>query len=308
MEKKNFDVLILELIPLSNEGSGFVREDTAELPPDEQIRIIHPKNRVILNTSVISVPSEKTKGTFVNKVTRVIYNQEEIMKDVQDDAKMSTSIRDKIVFINGFRVVPNDGAFVGEYKWAKSHAQNVDNPNRPMKADGSALLQPIFREVKPEKKAHDKNVYDLLLSQALGFINKELVSQVKDGFEYKEEAIDAVAANFGIQGDTPAQKVSALIAFAKAKPETFLELAKNSEQTVSIEIKHALQLKLIKFEDGAAFYTEGENPKIKTFSNVQNTDDKKASALGSYFQKTEGKEAYELFKARLDEAKVASVQ
>lgn len=307
MSAPKFDVVILELIPFSQAGSGFVREDTVELPKEQQIRIMHPKNRVIMNTSVIRVESEKTPGTFVNVVTRAMYNQEEIIKDKQDEAKMTVSVRDKIVFVNGFRTVPNDGAFVGEYKWLKNHAQNESNPNRPTKADGSPLLQPVFREVRAEKKAHDENIYDLQLAQALGFINKELVKQKGSDYEYNEDAIDTVAANFGIQGDSAAQKVSALIAFAKATPDTFLELAKNSEQTVSIEIKHAIQLKLIKIEEGAIFYTEGENPLIKKFTNLQNSDQKKLEALGSYFQKQEGKEAYELFKEKLDAAKVAAI-
>ena len=307
MSKAKYDVLILELIPESRIGSGFEREDTVNLPEDQKVRIIHPRNRVILNTSVIKQESTENPGTMINVVTRSIYGQQEIIKTNQEKANMTTSNRDKIVFINGFRMVPNDGAFVGEYKWAKSHAQNESNPDRPLNSAGNPLLQPVFREVKPEKTAQDKNIYDLQLAQALGFINKELVTVKGEGYEYKEEAIDTVAANFGISADSPAQKVSALIAFAKAKPGTFIELAKNSEQTVNIEIKHAVQLKLIACEGNMVKYTEGENPVIKTYSNVQNTDESKLSALGKYFQKVEGKEAYELFKQRLEAAKVAVV-
>ncbi len=306
MSKAKYDVLILELIPESKIGSGFEREDTLNLPEDQKVRIIHPKNRVILNTSIIQQKSEKSDA-MVNVVTRVIYGQEEIIKTNQDEAKMTTSLRDKIVFINGFRLVPNDGAFVGEYKWAKNHAQNVSNPDRPMNAAGDPLLPPVFREVKPEKTAKDKNVFDLQVAQALGFINEKLVKQKGGEYTYNEDEISAVASNFAISADSPAQIVSALIALAKAKPDVFLATAKSSEQTVNIEIKHALQLKLIAIDGLMVKYTEGENPAIKTFSNVQNTDDRKLAALGSYFQKVEGKEAYELFKQRLEAAKVAAV-
>jgi len=306
MSAPKFDVLILELIPFSQAGSGFTREDTVELPEDQQVRIMHPKNRVIMNTSIIRKESAKTPGTFVNVVTRSMYNQEEIIKEVQEEAKMTPSNRDKIVFINGFRTVPNDGAFVGEYNWAKNHAQNESNPNRPTKADGSPLLHPVFREVRAKAKAHDKNVYDFQLAQAMGFLYK-LVKEKAGGYEYQEEEIDVVCQNFAVQADSPEQKWRSLVELAKATPDVFLATAKTSEQTVSIEIKHALQLKLIKIEEGAIFYTEGENPLIKKFSNAQNTDEKKASALGSYFQKVEGKEAYELFKIKLDEAKVAVI-
>jgi len=307
MSKPKYDVLILELIPESRIGSGFEREDTLNLPEDQKVRIIHPRNRVILNTSVIKQESTENPGVMVNVVTRSIYGQQEIIKTNQEKANMTTSNRDKIVFINGFRMVPNDGAFVGEYKWAKSHAQNESNPDRPLNAAGNPLLQPVFREVRPEKTAHDKNLYDLQLAQALGIINKELVTVKGEGYEYKEEAIDAIAANFSISADTPAQKVSALIAFAKAKPGEFIALAKKSEQTVNIELKHAVQLKLITIDGNVIKYTEGENPVIKTYTNAQNTDDKKLAALGNYFQKVEGKEAYDLFKQRLEAAKVAAV-
>lgn len=305
MSKPKYDVLILELIPESKNGSGFEREDTVNLPEDQKIRIIHPKNRVILNTSIIQQPSKNDPKVMVNVVTRVIYGQEEIIKTNQDEAKMTTSLRDKIVFINGFRLVPNDGAFVGEYKWAKSHAQNESNPNRPLNAAGNPLLHPVFREVRPEKTAQDKNVFDLQVAQALGFINEKLVKQKGDEYIYNEDEIAVVASNFAISADSPAQIVSALIALAKAKPDVFLATAKSSEQTVMIEIKHALQLKLIAIDGHVIKYTEGENPAIRTFSNVQNTDEKKLAALGSYFQKVEGKEAYELFKQRLEAAKVA---
>lgn len=306
MSAPKFDILILELIPFSQAGSGFTREDTVDLPEDQQVKIMQPKNRVIMNTSIIKVPSETDPKVFINVDTRALYNQQEIIKTKQDEAKMTTSLRDKIVFKNGFRTVPNDGAFVGEYNWAKKHAQNESNPDRPLTVDGNPLLQPVFREVRAKAKAHDKNIYDFQLAQAMGLLYK-LIKEKVGGYEYQEDEIDAVCQNFEVRADSSEQKWRSLVELAKADPEVFLKAAKTSEQTVSIEIKHALQLKMIKFEDGAVFYTEGENPLIKKFSNAQNDDAKKSSALGSYFQKVEGKEAYELFKLKLEAAKVAVV-
>jgi len=302
---KKIEVAIFELIPMSKVGSGFVREDTKDLPAEQQIRLLHPKNRVIMNTSVVKQESKENPGVMVNVVTRAIYGQEEIIKENQDKANMSTSIRDKVVFINGLRIVSNDGAFVGQFKWMKSHAQNETNPNRPVDAHGNPTLPPVFREVRAEKTAHDKNLTDLYGAQAMGIILK-LVKQKGDGFEYQDEAIASLCSIFGVVYDTPAQGVAALMALAKAKPLTFIELAKTGEQTVSIEIKHALQLKLIKIEGSTIIYTEGESPMIKKFANTANTEEKKLAGLGSYFLKEEGKEAYELFKAKLSEAKVSA--
>lgn len=86
-----------------------------------------------------------------------------------------------------------------------------------------------------------------------------------------------------------------------------MNAAKKGEQTVSIEIKHGLQLGLIKIDGSTIVYTEGENPLISKFNNTLNTDEKKLAWLGSYFQKVEGKEAYELFKEKLAAAKEAVV-
>ena len=303
MSTPNFDVLILELIPFSQSGSGFVREDTANLPEDQQITIMHPKNRVIMNTSIIRQETEKGSGVFINVETRALYNQQEIIKNKQDEAKMTPSLRDKIVFKNGFRTVPNDGAFVGEYNWAKNHAQNESNPNRPLTADGNPLLQPVFREVRAKAKAHDKNIYDFQLAQAMGILYK-LVKEKAGKYEYQEEEIDAVCQNFEVQADSPEQKWRSLVELAKAEPGVFLKAAKTIEQTVAIEIKHALQLNVIAIDGLVVKYTD-DNSAIKTYSNVQNTDDKKLTALGKFYQSAEGKEAYELFKAKLEAAKVA---
>lgn len=305
--KPKYDILILELIPLNRQGSGFVREDTVELPEDQKVRIIHPKNRVIMNTSMIQQPSPDNKEVMINVVTRYIYGQQEIIKTKQDEAKMSTSLRDKIVFVHGFLIVPNNGAYVGQYNWAKSHAQNESNPNRPLNADGNPLLQPVFREVKPEKKADDKNIYDLKVAEAMGFINGKLVKSKGDGYEYNEVEIDKIIPNFSIAADMdPALKVSALIAFAKAKPEVFIKLVKEIDQVIVIEIKHAIELKMISIVGDSIVYTEGSEV-LKKYSNVQNTDEKKLNALANFFQRADGKEAYDLFKARLETAKAATV-
>lgn len=298
--EQKYPVAIFELIPINKIGSGFEREDTLNLPEDQKVRIIHPKRRVIINESVVRTESTKNPGTFVNVPTRYIYNQEVIIKENQEKENMSTSlINDKIVFINGLITVPKDGAYVGLYEFLTTHAQNISNPDR------LDSLQPIFREIKPAADAHDKNVNDLLQAQAMGIILK-LVKQKGDAYEYQEEQINSLCSIFGTYAETPQQQVSALMAIAKAKPQDFLNAAKEGEQVVAIEIKHAIKLKLIGIVGNIIAYNEGENPKIKEFSNAQNTDEKKFTALGNYFQKVEGKEAYELFKARLEAAKVAA--
>jgi len=294
--EKKYPVAIFELIPRNRQGSGFVREDT--LKSDNPIRIIHPRNRVIINRSVVRVPSKRDPKVMVEETTRFIYGQEEIFVKAQEEMKISPNPnRDKITFINGLFTVPKDGAFVGLYEWFMTHAQNETNPNR------IARLKPLFREIKPAQQAHDKNVPDFKVTKAMGIIMK-LVKEKGGKYEYEEEAINNLANQFGVQADSPSQQVQALIAIAKTMPDHFLSEAEKGIQTVSIEIKHALQLRLIQIEGNVIAYNDGT--KIKEFSNAQNTEAKKLSALGSYFQKVDGKEAYELFKQKLAAAKETS--
>lgn len=297
--EQKYPVAIFELIPINKIGSGFEREDTLNLPEEKKVRLIHPKRRVVMNESVIRKESEKHKGTFVNVPTRFMYNQEEILKDKQDAENLKVNlIMDKIVFINGLLTVPKDGAFVGLYEFLTTHAQNLSNPNR------IESLQPVFKEIKPAEEAHDKNIYDLQMGEAMGIILK-LAKENKGKYEYNEDAINTLCASLNVYAESTAQQVSALIAFAKAKPVDFLNAAKQGQQTVAIEIKHAMQLGLIKIDGTAIVYTDGGS--IKKCAPAQNTEEKKLAGLGSFFQRVEGKEAYDLFKANLAAAKEAAL-
>lgn len=294
-EIEKYETAIFELIPAMEHGAGFVQEDTLNTP--NPIRIIHPKNRVIMNTSVVFKPSIKDPKRTIEAPIRFIHGQEEIDKVKQDEDKMTTNnVLDKIVFINGLITVPNHGAYCGLYNFLMNHAQNESNTKRVKR------LQPIFRELKPVKDAHDSNIRDLQLAEAMGWISK-LVTQKGSEYTYQEEEIDLMATSFNVYAETPEEKFKALVHIAKTDPAMFLDTAKKGQQTVLIEIKHAIALKVISLEGSAASYTEGEMPLIKKFSNAVNTDEKKAMALGAFFTKTEGAEAYEIFKAKLATAK-----
>lgn len=296
--EKKYPVAIFELIPKNRVGSGFVREDTLNTP--DPIRILYPKNRSVMNKSIVQVKTKDESGDeiWVDTPIRYIYGQSEILKEKQEQSKMETSLRDKIVFINGYLTVPKTGSFVGLYKFMMSHAQNETNPDRIER------LRAIFREIKPAKQAAEGNKLDFQIAQAMGIIMK-LVKEKKEGYEYDEAGINVLCAPFNVHADSPSEQVAALVAIAKARPLVFLEEAKKGVQTVSIEIKHAIQMRVIKIDGAAITYSDGTV--IKKFSNAQNTDEKKLEALGSYFQKVDGKEAYEIFKIKLDAAKAEAV-
>lgn len=293
------EVAIFELIPHSAEGAGFVREDTINTP--NPIRIIHPKTRVIMNTSVIRQESELTPGTFVNVPIRHIYGQEVILQSQQEKENMQTSVRDKIVMINGFLTVMNDGATVGLYKFMLANAQNVSNENR---VTNGGSITPVYRQVKAEQNAGNQIHAEFKQNEAIQYISK-LVKQTEDGFEYDEDGIDILCGTHGIHADGPGQKINALIAFAKTDPDAFLAEAKTSEQKMFIEIKHALALKVISMEGAVIAYAD--NSLVKKLSNAQNTDEKKVNALAAFFSKVENREAYELFQQKLAAAKELAI-
>ena len=293
-------VAIFELIPHSSQGAGFVREDTIGTP--NPIRIIHPKTRVIMNTSVVRAESEKTPGTFVNIPIRHIYGQETILQKQQEAENMTTSTRDKIIFINGFLTVTRDGANVGLYDFLMANAQNITNENR---VDNGGTITPVFRQVKAEENAGKQNHIEFKQTEAIAYISK-LVKKLDDGsFEYDEDGIDILCGTHGIHAAGSGQKINALIAFAKTDPDAFLAEAKTSEQKMFIEIKHALALKVISMEGTIIAYAD--NTPIKKLSNAQNTDEKKVNALAAFFSKVENRDAYDLFQQKLAEAKELAI-
>jgi hypothetical protein len=295
--KPKYPVAQFELIPASKNGANFVREDTIGTP--NPVVIIHPKNRVIQNTSVIKEESKTEKDVFVNVPTRYVYGQQIIRVDKQAESNIQPNPKtDSIVFINGLLTVPKDGPFVGLYNFMTTHAQNDSNP------DKIESLKPVFREIKLAEDAHKNNFTDFQVVEAVGYI-KALVPEVNGKFVYNEERIEALATLFNVYAETMEQKTTALIAIAKTNPQNFLSKAKANEQTVLIEVQHGLKLGVISFEGNTAIYAE-KKTKIKEFPGVK-SDDKKNEALANYFSTIDGKEAYALYKAELTAAKEANL-
>lgn len=296
-----YPVAIFELIPNSKNGSGFVREDT--LNSKDPIRILHPMNRVIQNTSIVSElsddPELKKEKIYVDVPIRYVYGSAVIKKTDQEKANVNLNPQmSSIVFKNGLLTVPKDGPFVGLYVFMTSHAQNETNPNRVKR------LPAIFREIKPAADAHDNNVFEFQQVEALSYI-KALVDQKEGKYVYNEDRIDVLSVIFNVFAESPAQKVTALMAYAKLKPADFLEKAKASEQTMLIEIDHGLKLEVISFEGQTAIFKK-LNRKIKEFTSAKN-EDALRKALADYFGTQSGKENYGVFKAELAAAKEAKL-
>lgn len=298
---EKYPVAIFELIPLSKNGSGFVREDT--LNSKDPIRIMHPINRVIQNTSIIKEMSEdpklKKEKIYVDVPIRYVYGFAGIRKAEQEAANVNPNPQmSSIVFKNGLLTVPKDGPFVGLYEFMSNHAQNATNPNRVER------LPAIFREIKPAEDAQIDNLFEFQQVEALSYI-KALVEQKDGKYIYNEDRIDVLSVIFNVFGESPSQKVAALIAYAKLKPNDFLEKAKASEQTMLIEVDHGLKLEVISFEGQTAIFLKLKR-KIKEFTGAKN-EDALRKALADYFGTQSGKENYEVFKAELVSAKEAKL-
>lgn len=293
-EKTKYPIAIFELIQKGS-GSGFIRDDTKNSA--NPVEIIHPKNRALINRSIIR---EKKDDAYINVRTRYIYGSDIIYE--ADQKKMGIEPnpkRDRVEFKNGLLTVPKDGGTVGLYKWMMSHAQNASNEARP------EHLEAIFREIKPAEDAKQVNLNEFEVAEAVLYI-KALVTQQGKIYVFQEERINALCNQFGIYAESPDAQVQSLIFFAKQQPGYFLKEAKKSEQVVLIQVHHALKLKVIQFADNTAMYVK-KNEKIKSFPGNL-SEEKKASALATYFQTVDGKAAYELFAAELAAAKSDSLQ
>lgn len=296
--ESKYPVAVFELITKGS-GSGFIREDTVNT--QTPIEIIHPKNRAIINKSVVREKSSKT-DSFVNVPIRYIYGSENIKQKAQtDNGEVPNPKQDRITFVNGFLTVPKDGATVGLYDFMTSHAQNLSNSNRLQH------LEPIFKEIKPAEDAKERNFNEFVISEAVMYIRQLCTEKADGSYSYDEARIEALANQFNVAGNSASIQIEGLLYFAKTNPKYFLTEAKKTEQIAIIEVSHGLKLKIISFEGNVALSNYGGKvEKIKAFAG-KISDEKKPSLLANYYMSIDGKDAYELFKAELSAAKEANI-
>jgi hypothetical protein len=294
-----YPIATFELLPNAT-GSGFFREDTVRTA--NPIEIVYPKNRALINRSVVRQKDEKTDA-YINVEIRYIYGQPVILKAEQEKMNIKPNPRmDRVEFKNGILTVPKNGATVGLYEFLTNHAQNISNPEH---AQHFSHLKPIFREIKPAEDAQQINKTEFEIAEAKMYI-KQFLSEKNGGYEFQEERIDALANQFNVVAESYEEKVKGLLHYAQLNPVYFITEARKTEQTTLIEVSHALKLKVIEFAGNTAMYVE-KDEKIKSFTGNLNSEEKKMKALANWFQTNEASEAYELFKAELSAAKQANL-
>jgi hypothetical protein len=292
MADKKPEIAIFELIKPSS-TSGFIRKGTErDAVPDE---IKYPKWRGIVNRSVMYEYSEEHKAEIPVK-TRYISGVPIIKEEDQVKRGFIPNYKEDLIgFINGYMTVTNYGSHVGLYSFMMNHARNESNPNRPK----DQKFKPLFRQLKLDEKAKETFNLDFAIGEALMYV-KGLTSKQGSEYVFAEERIDLLCRELGVAAEHYSEKITALNAFAKTMPIQFLDKAKKSEQTVLVEIEHAIKLKVIAFEGNTAMYVK--NPeKIKAFTGNMG-EEKKMTALGAWFKSVDGKDAYEKFKVELQAA------
>ena len=218
----------------------------------------------------------------------------EVEKQKAKGIEPHKGVSDKIVLEKTMRIY-EDGAEVGLYHYLKNVLYRGDLEKR-----GNAT--PLFRVVDTNKAEEDAILLEEMENEAVGLVYS-LQTRKGDVFIYQEDRINTWCEFFAIGGETPAQKIRALVIKAKSNPSDFLERVKVLEQTVSTYISHALQLNVIKFEGDSVVYMT-KNKVMKNFVGFkQLKQEEKIEELSLYLLSNEGKSAYDELKTEVEVAK-----
>lgn len=297
-------VMFIELV--EKQDSGFVRDGTENTPFEE--RLTAP--------SIAWIPSEgfrrrmttNDKGEVVPtpgvEAIRFIRGVDEISVQRQKELGLEPTNKgkgDKIIFEKGFATVAREGADVGLYDYLKDVYYNTSNPLRSQKATG------IFKVIEQDDDAEVFNDSDMIMEDVLAYTNRlqQKVGKTKDGknlYKYNEEKIDGLCQYFNIFGESYAKKLQAIKWFSRVRPQEFLEGAVRWEQTTMMEVSHALQLNVIKFDGNVLMYGTKDKV-IKNLGSEKMTKEQKIEASADWLRTSDGHEAYMELKAELDAAK-----
>lgn len=259
---------------------------SAEFIPNRGFRLVEAINpetgkpelqneeiRYIKNRAVLSVAEQQRKGIFPAK----------------------NKLEDKIIIKGGNFSVTREGAYIGLYDYLKDSFYNISNPNRP------ASAKAIYKVVELGKKEEALNENKLAIAEAITFLGT-LWSKQGNQFIYNEDKINALCQAFLVFAETPSGKLNGLMAYAEKDPVQFMNKALKFGQTIVMEIGHALELSVIRFNGNKVAYC-GKDKVIASLGTGNISQEKKINRLADLFGTDEFKAAYEEFKVELDAAK-----
>jgi hypothetical protein len=283
---------------LNQQPSGFIQKGTEKMP--EPIELMNPGKKSILTRSAYARPLKGGKKGFERVKIRYLASSTKIHIDEQvDEGAVENPVDDRIEFTNGQIVVAAEGSGVGMLNFMRHDSRNA------LGKDRIKSVEPVYTEIFPEKEKVEDNEEVFAQAEAVVYINKLIISKTVKGVEYEEDRLNALARLFNVVADTPAGKISGLIANAKIAPADFLKKAKEYEQSIVIDISHAVALGLISLEGTKASYV-GTQEIITTYSDKLSTD-QKTQKLAAFFTTKEGEHHYKKFVIELNDKKEKNI-
>lgn len=284
--------------------SGFIMDGTEGTQYQQELNA--PSVQWIDSRGKTAVRSKDEKGRetvhFVE--IRYISGCDSIIPEEQDKRGFKPNrFEDKIPMQSGFMTVKREGNSIGLYDYLERVFYNLDANDRPNTASGR------FREVKVAEKARNLLDYDEKVTQAKMVVYelRESTGNKEKPYRYNIDRINALCRLVGVWDEEPETRLVKLLGIATNDAENFLNIVEKAEQTIMIEISHALELKVISFE--------GNNVKfVETGRNIYNLGDEKIKSedlkiekLTDFLGTEEGNPALTEMRAKLEIAKEKSL-
>jgi hypothetical protein len=295
--KKKAPTIFIELV--DQRDSGFVLDGTKGT-----------QHEVRLKTPMVEfIPVRGYRLTkMVNPDTNIEEEQNEAIRWVKNSQVLSLAEQkrrgieppkngmDKLIPVKkGNFSVTREGSHISLYDYLMQVFYNMSNTNRPDSAKG------LYRVVELGKKEEQVNEKKLAIAEATKFLGSLCVKQ-NGKYKYDEDKINAICNMFTVYADTPAGKLNGLIAHAERDPVNFLNKVLKFEQTIVMEIGHALELGVVLFKGNTLVYGNKEKV-IFHLGNGNLSQDKKINKSADLFGADENKAAYEEFRIELEAAK-----
>ena len=172
----------------------------------------------------------------------------------------------------GFATVKREGGTIGTYDYLNSITYFLDNPLRPDSAT------PLYKQIKVDERAVELLDEDEMLTAAKSKVYALRMNTGGKEYSYNEAKINSYCKLLNVWDETPERKLILLLNKAITAPKLFLEIIVKAEQTVIVEVSHALQLGVIMFDGNVAQYSK-ESKIIRSLGKGNMSSDKKIEAL-----------------------------
>jgi len=304
-KKKEVPQVFIELC--DQRDSGWIMDGTAGTP--HEVRLTTPSAEFIPNRGYrkIKVKNPETgEMEEVHEAIRYIKNSHVISVEEQNKRgiRPAKNKMEDLIIIKGagnkgggnYLAISREGPYIGMYDYITSVFYNESNPDAPSSS------KKIFRQVDFNKKAEMFNEQEIAQAEAISYIGT-LYMRRGNEYTYNEDKINSLCNIFAVYAESPSEKIKALMGVAKIDPAGFLNRALVAEQTIEMEIGHALDLNVFHFAKNVAQY----NHKDKVIADLGRGNMKhenKVRKLAEIFGTDEYKAVYEEFRAELEAAKL----